>query len=788
MVSALSLVGVSSAFPWSAKAAQLETAYKTGDVTTLLNGANIVDDENSHRAGARGPLLMQDINFRIKMHHFDHEPIPERVVHARGSGAHGHFELLESLGAFSKAALFNEVGEKTPVFVRFSTVVGNKGSADAVRDVRGFATKFYTKEGNWDLVGNNIPVFFIQDGIKFPDMVHAAKPENHNEMPQASSAHDNFWDFMSLELESSHMITWLMSDRAIPRSYRMMQGFGVHTFALLNAAGNRTFVKFHWRPKLGVHSLVWDEAVKINGVDPDYHRRDLYDAISLGAYPEWDFGVQLIPEADEDKFDFDILDATKLIPEELVPIRWVGKMQLNRNPVDFFAETEQVAYGVHNLVPGIDFTNDPLLQARTFSYFDTNIRRHGTVNFDQLPINRPLCPVMNNLRGGNMQTAIHPGPVNYSPNRYGVPHPTSTAQSVEHYAQTLQGMVTRMRGPKFADHFSQATLFYNSLSPLEQAHVTFALQFELSKVTDENIRNRTVYNMLNNIDHTLAVNVATALSLTPPPLTKSYPSASSAKLSQFAYAFNTTIMSRKVAILVADGYDSNQLTSITGVLTALGATPFIVGPRAGQLKFTNANGQLENGVKTNFTLFNSKSVLFDSVLLVSSASRLVNMSESIVFVKESFKHHKVIGAIGDGVDILKAAMLPVRVAMSTSIMQDQGVVSVTRIADNDYGSLTAALPALTPDAEHPPSITNAPPTLPTAPASSSSPASPDVSISSTSQPQPELKPADDPIHNFIMNGIDAVFPDNDTAKFMQTYVRLLASHRYWTRDTSKVAA
>ena len=455
------------------------------ELVTTNQGLRINDDQNSLKAGERGPSLLEDFHLREKITHFDHERIPERVVHARGAGAHGVFQVYESLAPLTKARFLQDPAAETPVFVRFSTVVGSRGSADLARDVRGFAVKFYTDEGVFDLVGNNIPVFFIQDGVKFPDLVHAIKPEPHHEMPQASSAHDTFWDFISLMPESMHMVLWVMSDRAIPRSYRMMEGFGVHTFRLINEKGQSRFVKFHWKPLLGVHSVVWDEAQKISGIDPDFHRRDLWESIERGEFPQWELGVQIVEEQDEHLFDFDLLDATKLIPEELVPVRRIGKLTLNRNPDNFFAETEQVAFHPGHIVSGIDFSNDPLLQGRLFSYTDTQLIRLGGPNFHEIPINRPIAPVHNNQRDGHMRQTINQGRVSYQPNSLagGCPmQATSDMGGFRSYAENLQGQKVRARSEKFFDHFTQAALFWNSQAHHEKSHIVQALRFELGKV------------------------------------------------------------------------------------------------------------------------------------------------------------------------------------------------------------------------------------------------------------------------------------------------------------------
>ncbi|HET9785870.1 MAG TPA: catalase, partial [Pyrinomonadaceae bacterium] len=489
-----------------------------GEFLSTNQGVRINDNQNSLKAGNRGPTLMEDFILREKITHFDHERIPERVVHARGSGAHGYFEVYESMAEYTKAAFLQDPSIKTPVFVRFSTVAGSRGSTDLARDVRGFAVKFYTQEGNYDLVGNNIPVFFIQDAIKFPDLVHAVKPEPHNEIPQAASAHDTFWDFISLMPESMHMIMWVMSDRAIPRSFRMMEGFGVHTFRFINDSGKARFVKFHWKPLLGLHGVLWDEAQKISGKDPDFHRRDLWEAIENGDFPQWELGVQIVEEKDEHSFDFDLLDPTKIIPEEIVPVERIGKMTLNRNPDNFFAETEQVAFHTGNIVPGIDFTNDPLLQGRLFSYLDTQLLRLGGPNFHEIPINRPVAPVHNNQRDGFMRQTINRGQTSYEPNslKGGCPFQAGMDMSgFNSFAERIDARKIRERSPSFLDHFSQATLFFNSQSEPEQNHIIRAFCFELGKVETPPIRERMLF-LLAQVDKGLANRVAEGLGLAVP--------------------------------------------------------------------------------------------------------------------------------------------------------------------------------------------------------------------------------------------------------------------------------
>src|SRR6202453_1207142 len=562
-----------------------------GQVLTTNQGVPVANNQDSLKAGLRGPTLLEDFILREKITHFDHERIPERIVHARGSAAHGYFEAYGPLTALTRAAPFTGAGKRTPVFVRFSTVAGERGSADTARDVRGFAVKFYTDEGNWDLVGNNIPVFFIQDAIKFPDLIHAAKPEPHNQMPQAATAHDTFWDFVSLMPESTHMLMWIMSDRAIPRSYRMMQGFGVHTFRLVNSEGKSTFCKFHWKPLLGTHSLVWDEAVKISGADPDFHRRDLWEAIESGNYPEWELGVQTFSEADAEKFSFDILDATKLIPEELVPVKPVGRMVLNRNPDNFFAETEQVAFCTAHVVPGIDFSNDPLLAGRIHSYLDTQITRLGGPNFHEIPINSPLAPVHNNQRDGLHRQAIPRGRVSYEPNSLGGGCPFQAgAAGFASFPKAIEANnapVDKVRGrpEKFAEHYSQATLFFESQTPQEQAHIIGGFRFEISKVTVHAIRERMVSSLLN-VSKELANALAKDLGIElPEPMPRAMKGAHkpeisvSPALSLKALPGDGGIATRKIAILLADGIDADPITDLIEELDGAGAVTRLLAAR-----------------------------------------------------------------------------------------------------------------------------------------------------------------------------------------------------------------
>ncbi|HSP62240.1 MAG TPA: catalase [Pyrinomonadaceae bacterium] len=644
---------------------------------TTNQGLRINDNQNSLKAGERGATLLEDFILREKITHFDHERIPERIVHARGVGAHGFFQVYESMAPYTRAKFLQDPKVRTPVFVRFSTVAGFRGSTDLARDVRGFAVKFYTEEGNYDLVGNNMPVFFIQDAIKFPDLIHAVKPEPHNEIPQAASAHDTFWDFISLMPESMHMIMWAMSDRAIPRSLRMMEGFGVHTFRFINEKGKSRFVKFHWKPLLGVHSVVWDEALKISGNDPDFHRRDLWEAIDSGAFPEWEFGVQIIEEKDEHKFDFDLLDPTKLIPEELVPVKRIGKLTLNRNVDNFFAETEQVAFHPGHIVPGIDFTNDPLLQGRLFSYTDTQLSRLGSPNFHEIPINRSVVPVHNNQRDAHMRQTINQGRVSYEPNTLGGGCPMQAGRGMSGFvshAEKIDAQKVRARSRSFFDHFSQAALFFNSQSDTEKGHSLNALRFELGKVETIAIRERMLF-MLAQIDKTLASGVAAGLGLKVPtridgPLNQSIPADGDPKKFQpqrvkqdvgisralsMADTRKDTIMTRKVAFLAADGFDDASLAAIKKALVKAGAVVKIVAPRLGTVV-----GRGGTELKIDFSFLTCNSVLFDAVYVPGgekSVAALKREADAIHFLNETYKHCKAIAATAEGIDLLTAAFL-----------------------------------------------------------------------------------------------------------------------------------
>lgn len=638
------------------KVADLEPfrARPDENVLTSDQGIPIPHTDDSLKIGARGPTLLEDLHFREKLMRFDHERIPERVVHARGSAAHGHFQVYEPLSDLTHAAFLNDPSLKTPVFVRFSTVGGSRGSADTVRDVRGFATKFYTSQGNFDLVGNNMPVFFIQDGIKFPDFVHSVKPEPHNEIPQASSAHDSFWDFVSLVPESAHMVMWLMSDRALPRSYRMMEGFGVHTFRLVNARGKSTLVKFHWKPLLGMAALVWDEVQKIAGKDPDYNRRDLYEAIDMGMFPEWELGVQIVTEAQAAKLGVDLLDPTKLIPEEVIPVRPVGKMTLDRNPDNFFAEVEQVAFCVSNLVPGIDVTNDPLMQARLFSYLDTQLTRLGGPNFAEIPINRPVVPVRNHQQDGFHRTMIDKKRANYHPNSLsgGCPFLAGAKEGFVSFPEPLEGQKIRQRPESFGDHFTQAKLFFDSQTPIEQKHLVEACCFEVSKVMSKEIRERVVNELLAPIDGELAAAVAKSAGVT----LRSRKTAKAGKPMKPSPALSIeatkkpSIATRKVAVLVGADVAGDELDAVVKALLKGGAMPELVGPGLGPVKGTDHEAK--------HTHLTAASVLFDAVYVPGgkNAAALANVGEVLAFLEEAWRHYKPIAASGTGVSVVEAAL------------------------------------------------------------------------------------------------------------------------------------
>jgi catalase len=632
---------------------------------TTNQGVQIPDNHNSLRAGVRGPSLLEDFILREKITHFDHERIPERVVHARGSGAHGVFECYESLADITRADLFSEAGKRTPVFVRFSTVAGERGSMDTARDTRGFAVKFYTQQGNWDLVGNNIPVFFIQDAMKFPDLVHSVKPEPHHQMPQASSAHDTFWDFISLMPESIHHVLWVMSDRGIPRSYRTMQGFGVHSFRFVNENGASVFVKFHWLPVAGTHSLVWDEAVKIGGADPDFHRRDLWEAIEAGCYPEYELAIQTFSEEEAEGFSFDVLDATKIVPEELVPLRVIGKLTLNRNPDNFFAETEQVAFCTQHVVPGIDFSNDPLLQGRNFSYLDTQLTRLGGPNFHEIPINAPIAQAHNNQRDGFHRQAIHRGRVNYEPNSLagGCPFQAGQMGFVSVAEPTTEHKV-RAKPEKFADHYSQARLFYRSQSPVEQQHIAAAFRFELSRCTVPAIRERMV-SVIANVDEALAAQVAADLGMAmpePQPLANGTRVESevpqSPALSLLARPGDGRPLARRIALLVQEGLtaeDAQALRAVQAGLAALQAMPRIVGSRLGALQGAGAEP-----IEIETTAEAMPSVLWDAAVACATPFQQgpVRDARVLEFLRDQHRHGKPMMVLGDPTALLAAAGIP----------------------------------------------------------------------------------------------------------------------------------
>lgn len=651
-----------------------------GKKLTTNQGVKVSNDEVSLKAGVRGPTLLEDFHFREKITHFDHERIPERVVHARGYAAHGEFELYESMKEYTSADFLQEAGQKTPVFTRFSNVVGSSGSVDTARDVRGFAVKFYTDEGNYDLVGNNIPVFFIQDAVKFPDLVHALKPEPHNEIPQASSAHDTFWDFIVNNQESAHMVMWQMSDRTIPRSWRMMEGFGVHTFRFVNEAGKGTFVKFHWKPVLGVHSLVWDEAQKIAGKDADFQRRDLWETIENKYFTEYEFGVQMIAEGDESKFDFDILDATKIWPEETVPVKIIGKMTLNKNVTNVFAETEQVAFHPGNVVSGIDFTNDPLLQGRLFSYLDTQLLRLGGPNFTEIPINRALCPFHNNQRNGFSRQRIDVGQVSYHKNSLANNTPsTSTAKEggYVHYAEKVEGKVIKAQSESFNDHFSQARLFWNSMTPPEKQHIIDAFNFEVGKVESKNVRQQVV-DMFVNVDKEMATTIADNIGVNKPTgeqssVTAVSPALSQANTNRFPYSL-------KVGVVIGNGFNDVEVKSTIEILSSYGVWVDTIGEKLGMVKGENG---LEIMVSQTFST--TAPVLFDSLYIVGGEA--INQAkfnaDTVYYINESFKHYKPIGIASTGASLFKTSHAKegpgIIRAQSNSEFAEEFVMAITKM-------------------------------------------------------------------------------------------------------------
>jgi catalase len=622
-----------------------------GRVMTTNQGVPIGDNQNSLKAGLRGPTLLEDFILREKITNFDHERIPERIVHARGSAAHGFFEAYDDLSELTRAAPFQQKGKITPVFVRFSTVAGERGSVDTARDVRGFAVKFYTDEGNWDLVGNNIPVFFIQDAMKFPDLVHAVKPEPHHGMPQAGSAHDTFYDFVSLSPESTHMLLWAMSDRTLPRSFSMMEGFGVHSFRLVNAQGESVFVKFHWKPKAGTHSLVWDESAKIQGADNDFHRRDLWESIEAGNYPEWQLGIQVFTEEMAEKWSFDILDSTKLIPEELVPVKMIGRMVLDRNPDNFFAETEQVAFCTAHVIPGIDFSNDPLLGGRIHSYKDTQITRLGGANFHEIPINAPVVPVYNNQRDGIKRQAIHRGRVAYDPNSLAGGYPAQAgAAGFVSFPAPEQGDKLRGKPERFAEHYQQATLFWESQTEWEKDHIVGGFRFELSKVTVPAIRERMVASLVN-VSPVLAQRIADGLGMELPaalPRAQENPMppevTTSAALSLTHLPGDGGIKGRKIALLAANGVDGDALAVLQAALFAAGAIPRIVAPRLGTI--TTLQGKT---IEADASMENTPPVVFDAVVLPDGQGAvdvLMKIGNTSEFVVNTYRHCKTLLVLG----------------------------------------------------------------------------------------------------------------------------------------------
>ncbi|MBC7934114.1 MAG: catalase [Rhizobacter sp.] len=687
---------------------QQHTEDSTGQFLTTNHGLKINDDQNSLKAGNRGPSLLEDFLLREKITHFDHERIPERVVHARGSAAHGVFKLNKDMSEFTRAKFLNDTSLETPVFVRFSTVAGSRGSTDLARDVRGFAVKFYTEEGNFDLVGNNMPVFFIQDAIKFPDLIHAVKPEPHNEIPQAASAHDTFWDFISNTPEAAHMIMWAMSDRALPRSYRMMEGFGVHTFRLVNETGKSVFVKFHWKPLLGVHSVAWDEAQNISGKDPDFHRRDLWDAIEAGDFPQWQFGVQIVPEEDEHKFEFDLLDPTKIIPEELVPVTIIGTMTLNRNPDNFFAETEQVAFHVGHVVPGIDFSNDPLLQGRLFSYTDTQLIRLGGPNFHEIPINRPVVPVHNNQRDGFSRQTINKGKTAHGPNTMsgGCPFQAGKVQGgFTSFPEKIEAHKVRERSQSFFDHFSQATLFLNSQSEPEKNHIIDALSFELGKVETLVIRERMLF-LLAQIDDGLAAAVAFAIGMHVPKelakqLNQNIPadadpeqyrsivkegSLQRSEPLSMANTIKDNIRTRKIALLACDGVNDKNLAAVKAAVEAAGGICEVIATKLGFISGMNS----DKPIPVNKSLLTTGSVLYDAVYVpggINSTATLEADPDAIHFLNEAFKHCKAIAADADALQVLRATYFGRKLPESNdeeTVLMEGVVVSnnITTLATN----------------------------------------------------------------------------------------------------------
>lgn len=668
----------------NSKQEQLEPLREDGkgQGLTTNQGVKVEHTDDSLKAGDRGPTLMEDFHFREKLTHFDHEVIPERVVHARGSGAHGVFECTMDMSEYTMASFLSAPGKKTPVFVRFSQVVGFRGSADTVRDVRGFATKFYTDEGNYDLVGNDMPIFFIHDAIKFPDLVHSIKPEPDSQMPQASAAHDTFWDFVASHQETTAMIMWLLSDRGIHRSYSMMEGFGVNTFRFVNSEGKARFVKFHWKPAMGMAQLVWDEAQKIAGKDPDFQRRELWDSIEKGHYPEWEFGVQMIEEEDEFKFDFDVLDPTKFWPEEEVPVKIIGKMMLNKNPDNFFAETEQVAFHPGNLVRGLDVSNDPLLQGRLFSYLDTQLIRLGGPNFHEIPINRPLADIHNNQRDGYHRMQINKGKVAYSPNSLdnNDPHPVPREEGgYHHYEEKVEGRKIRARSESFMDLFSQATLFWNSQSEAEKMHIIKAFHFEVGKVQDKDIKRRLI-EQFTRVAKELGDGMAEGLGMPPAEGVEPTGVTKSSPVLSFENHKRDSIKGRKIAVLAVDGVDAASLMAVKQFAMEQGAEASIVSTHGNMLK--GANGE---DLEVAYTFKTTASVLFDALLLPGgqeSVEKLKTNGDALGFINEMFVHCKPIAAFNEGVDLLQASQIQkTQIATDDTVVSDQGVVTVSGAKD-----------------------------------------------------------------------------------------------------------
>lgn len=665
---------------------ELHQGVKRGERMTTATGTPLGDGQNSLKVGDRGPTLLEDFAFRDKLFHFDHERIPERVVHARGYGAHGTLECLDPITDLTRAAPFQAKGKKTEAFVRFSTVAGNLGSPDLARDVRGFAVKLYTDEGNWDIVGNNIPVFFIQDAMKFPDLVHAVKEEQDRGWPQAASAHDTFWDFVSLMPESTHMLLWAMSDRAIPRSFRFMEGFGVHTYRFVDADGRDTFVKFHWKPRQGLQSVVWNEALKINGADPDFHRRDLYAAIDSGDFPQWDLGVQVFDEKFADGFDFDVLDATKVIPEEVLPVRIIARLTLDRVVDNVFAETEQVAFGTHNVIPGVDFSNDPLLQGRNFSYLDTQLKRLGSTNFTQLPVNAPRCPVLHFQRDGHMQTDPQRGRGNYEPNSLTGDDRGPRADVTHGYQSVLRqepGPTRRLRAESFADHYSQARQFFISQTDVERDHIVAAFAFELGKVEDAKIRTRMLAN-LRNVADDLAQRVADQLAM---PLPDASPAAVPTRTDlpespALSILLNgpDSFAGRKLGVLVTTGSDKALVNAVTSAFEDAGAVVEYVAPAIGPVKLKGGGS-----LTPDHAIDGGPSVLFDAVALLPSAdgaADLAGRASARDFVSDAFAHHKFVGLGPDAAELLAAA----------GVVPDDGFAELAAAGDAaDFFSLCGAL-------------------------------------------------------------------------------------------------